>query len=55
MTFKKKPVTPSPFELLDPVTTDIDIDTRSGTWDVGADEYVGAAAGGITHRIMVVT
>jgi hypothetical protein len=25
MTFKKKPVTPSPLELLDPVPSDIDI------------------------------
>ncbi len=25
-------------------TTDIDGDTRSGTWDIGADEYVAAAA-----------
>ncbi|KKK55533.1 hypothetical protein LCGC14_3073600, partial [marine sediment metagenome] len=27
-------------------TTDIDAETRSGTWDIGADEYI-AAAGGI--------
>jgi hypothetical protein len=32
-------------------TTDIDGDTRSGTWDIGSDEYIAAAVSGGIHII----
>jgi parallel beta-helix repeat protein len=33
-------------------TTDIDGTTRSGTWDIGADEYVASAPAGLTSSVL---
>lgn len=42
------------FPVIGSLTTDIDGDTRSGSWDIGADEYV-SAGGAYTGWVTIIT